>query len=178
MQVTQSDGEIVAAVLAGDREVFGELVQRYERAVRAVALEILGRDDAAADASQEAFVRAYASLAGLRKPAAFGGWLMRIARNAALDLVRRGRNEVSLDHAAADPVAGNGELDEDKQQLLSAVLRLPEPERQVVMLRYFNGHGVKDVSLVTGRSVGTVTKQLSRAHERLRNMLGKSHDTR
>jgi RNA polymerase sigma-70 factor (ECF subfamily) len=65
----------------------------------------------------------------------------------------------------------DGQLDERKQRLLAAVVKLPESERQVVMLRYFSGHSVRDVAAILGRSVGTVTKQLSRAHKRLRNIL-------
>ena len=55
--------------------------------------------------------------------------------------------------------------------LLGAVAGLPESEKQVVMLRYFAGHTVKEAAEIVGRSVGTVTKQLSRARKRLRAML-------
>jgi len=51
--------------------------------------------------------------------------------------------------------------------LLAAVMRLPERERQVVTLRYFDGHSVQAVAEITGRPLGTVTRQLSRAYARL-----------
>ncbi|MHC4184765.1 MAG: RNA polymerase sigma factor [Planctomycetota bacterium] len=54
------------------------------------------------------------------------------------------------------------------------MLKLPESEKQVVMLRYFSGQSVREVAEMLGRSVGTVTKQLSRAHKRLRNTLKES----
>lgn len=68
----------------------------------------------------------------------------------------------------------NGQLDEEKQRLLAAVVKLPRSEKQVVMLRYLGDKSVKDVADIVGRSVGTVTKQLSRAHKRLRTMLERS----
>ena len=77
-----------------------------------------------------------------------------------------------LEEGLAEAIEGrNGHLEEDQQALLAAVMRLPTGEREVVMLRYFDGHTVKDVASIAGRSVGTVTKQLSRAHQHLRIML-------
>jgi RNA polymerase sigma factor (sigma-70 family) len=68
----------------------------------------------------------------------------------------------------------NGRLDEDKQQLLAAVVKLPRAEKQVVMLRYFGNNSVNDVAKILGRSTGTVTKQLSRARIHLRKILERS----
>ena len=68
----------------------------------------------------------------------------------------------------------NGQLDEDKQRLLAAVVKLPKSEKQVVMLRYFGENSVGEVANMAGRSVGTVTKQLSRAHKRLRKIIERS----
>jgi RNA polymerase sigma-70 factor (ECF subfamily) len=166
---------LVDAVLDGNKEAFAILVRRYERPVRAIALAVLGDHHSATDVSQDAFVKAYQELAGLRKPEAFGPWLMKIARRCALDSARRKPREMTLEPAVAGAIESpNGQLDEDKQALLAAVVRLPEAERQVVMLRYFAGHSAKDVAGIVGRSVGTVTKQLSRAHKRLRNILERS----
>ena len=170
--LTQSDAELAQAVLKGDSGAFAHLVRRYERPVRAVATDILGDKDAADDAAQETFIKAYEKLGSLRRPAAFGAWLLKIARRCALNAARRRRKVVPFQSLGyAEAVSGNGQLDEDKQELLSAVVRLPSAERQVVMLRYFHHRSVRQVAAVCGRSVGTVTKQLSRAHGRLRNML-------
>ena len=99
-----------------------------------------------------------------------------IARRSALDVaasrpVRESSLETSLEVAAED---SDGKLDIEKQHLLASVMKLPDSERQVVMLRYFWANCVKDVAKISGRSVGTVTKQLSRAHKRLRTMLERS----
>lgn len=168
----QSDAELVHAVLDGQGQAFAGLVKRYERPIRAIALDVLGDFHLAGDATQETFIKAYEQLPRLRRPEAFGSWLTKIAYRCALDAVRRRPKEGSLDNdAAAALESPNGQLDQEKQRLLAAVVRLPTAERQVVMLRYFGGHRVRDVSKIVGRSVGTVTKQLSRAHRRLRRML-------
>jgi len=170
--LTQSDAELVELVLDGDGAAFAQLVRRYEAPVRAVGLNTLGNTDAADDAAQEAFIRAYEKLGQLRTPAAFGVWLLKIARRCALDAARRRHKTEpleSLDYVP--PASDNGQLDSAKQELLAAVLKLPKAQRQVVMLRYFGARSVRQVADVCGRSVGTVTKQLSRAHGRLRNML-------
>ncbi|MHC4394926.1 MAG: RNA polymerase sigma factor [Planctomycetota bacterium] len=168
----QSDAELVKAVLDGDKAAFAVLVKRYERSARAAALNVLSDYHRAQDTAQDAFVQAYENLPALRKAGAFGPWLMKIAHRAALDSLRRKPKtaplETAVDAAIENP---DGRLDEDKYMLLAAVMKLPKAERQVVMLRYFSGHSVKDVADIADRSLGTVTKQLSRAHKRLRNIL-------
>ena len=171
----QPDAELVKAVLDGDKQAFGLLVKRYERPVRAVALDVLGDYHLATDVSQDAFVTAYKNLAGLRKPVAFGSWLMKITHRCALDCMRQQNGQSHLEPVVSSVSHDrNGRLDEEKQWLLSLVIKLPKGERQVIMLRYFSGRSVKDVAEILGRSVGTVTKQLSRAHKHLRNILERS----
>jgi RNA polymerase sigma-70 factor (ECF subfamily) len=171
----QSDAELVRAALDGERDAFAVLVKRYERPVRATAMDVLGDHTTAQDVAQDAFVRAYENLAALRKTSAFGPWLIKITRRCALTVARQGRRETTFDPASRFPAeSNNGQLDQQKQRLLAAVVRLPESERQAVMLRYFSGHNVRDVATILGRSVSTVTKQLSRAHKRLRNSLERS----
>jgi len=173
--VVRTDAELVNAVLNGEKELFAELVKRYERPVRAVALDVLGDYHSATDVSQDAFVRAYERLAGLRKPEAFGPWLMKITRRCALDSARQKPKETRLETKMAAAIENpDGRLEENKQRLLAAVVKLPGSEKQVVMLRYFGDNSVNDVANLLGRSVGTVTKQLSRAHRRLRKILERS----
>ena len=171
----QTDAELVKAVLNGQKHLFAELVRRYERPVRGIALEVLGDYHSATDVSQDAFVRAYERLAGLRKPESFGPWLMKITRRFALDSARRRPKEIQLETKIAGAIENpNGRLKEDKQRLLAAVVKLPKAEKQVVMLRYFGDNSVNDVAEILGRNVGTVTKQLSRARVRLRKILERS----
>ena len=171
----RTDAELVKNCLNGQKQAFAELVTRYQRPARAVALNILGDSHSADDAAQDGLVKAYQNLAGLRKADAFGPWIMKITRRCALDHLRRRPKESPLEtKTVAALQSPDGQLDGDNKQLLAAVIKLPKAERQVVMLRYFAGNSVKDVAEILSRSVGTVTKQLSRAHKRLRKMLKES----
>lgn len=162
----------MTAVLAGERSAYAELVQRYERAVQAAAMEILRNHHSAQDVAQEAFVTAYRKLGQLQEGAAFGGWVLRIARRLAVRAGRQRLRPVSIESSGDVPAPScNGRLDEESEMLLKHVLRLPEQERVVVMLRYFSSRSVQEIAEATRRPVGTVTKQLSRAHERLREWL-------
>ncbi len=168
----QSDAQLVQAVLAGRTAAYAQLVARYERAVLAAALQVLHDPGAGEDVAQDSFLAAYEQLGRLRQPAAFGGWLIRIARRRALRLARQRRRYRSLE--AAGTIAapgGNGLLDEQQGRLLAAVMRLAEHERTVILLRHFEGHEIPAIAEITHRPVGTVTKQLSRAHARLREWL-------
>jgi len=167
------DGELVAAVLAGEREAFADLVRRYEHAVRAVAMGVLRDHHAAQDVAQEAFVAAYQRLDTLRDRSAFATWLLAITRNQALGHLRQGRHHESLDSLRDVPGhPGNGELDARAERLLFAVTALPEHERTVVLLRYFVGHSLQEIAEISGTPVGTIGAQLHRARTHLRERLG------
>lgn len=163
-----SDQSLVEAVLCGDRKSFAVLVERYLGTVIAVTTVILRDKHAAEDVAQDTFVIAFERLQSLRNGAAFGYWLIRIARRAALRASRRQRRQRVLQVATRDGIASpNEQLSDRSQDLLRLVQRLPEHERAVVMWKYFDGHSVHEISETTGQSVSTVTKQLTRARRRL-----------
>ncbi len=169
----RSDAEIVQAVLGGDGAAFALLVRRYQCAVRATALAVLDDHHAAEDIEQEAFVAAYRKLATLRAGSHFGPWLLTITRRLARTTRLRQRRQIVPLEGVAEPPAepSDGRLDEELQPLLAAVMRLPELERQAVMLRYLAGHSAQDVAEIMSRSAGSVTKRLYRARQRLRRWL-------
>ncbi|MCH8215746.1 MAG: RNA polymerase sigma factor [Planctomycetes bacterium] len=171
-----SDADLVKRVLMGDRSAYGELFERYERSVLAVGLSVLGDLHAAQDVSQETFVMAYEKLPALRRGSSFGVWVQRIARNEAIGYVRRLQRRQSAEESShrQKTRSDNHRLDAVGEKLLKDVLRLPRHERSVVMLHYFEAHPVKAVSAMTGRPVGTVTMQLSRARARLLKWLKES----
>jgi RNA polymerase sigma-70 factor, ECF subfamily len=161
------DAALVRATLAGDPRAFGDLVRRYQTAACAVARAVVRDRHAAEDAAQEAFLTAFSRLGDLRDPAAFGGWLIRIARQKAARIAEKVRVTVPVPDAATDAP----EPDDRGRALLAAAMALPEAEAQVVVLHYFDEHPVPAVAAILGRPVGTVTKQLSRAYARLRTLL-------
>lgn len=175
VDVAVPDRQLVRQTLRGDRGAYAALVRRYERAVRATALAQLNDFHLAEDAAQEAFVRAYHELSRLKDGSAFAAWLLTIARRLAVRAARNRRRLRPLE-AAGDVAAPSDAsvLDERQQRLLGAIVGLPKHEAVAVQLRYFQGLPVGQIALITGRPLGTVTKQLSRAHDRLRRALKES----
>ncbi|NQT14156.1 MAG: RNA polymerase sigma factor, partial [Planctomycetes bacterium] len=102
-------------------------------------------------------------------------WVIRIARREAVRIAKRqraaGQSEVMPDPPIGDD---STELQEDLQHLMAAVARLPEHERAVVILHYVDGHSARTIAEMTGRPLGTVTKQLSQAVGRLRQSLSEA----
>jgi RNA polymerase sigma-70 factor (ECF subfamily) len=166
-----STEELVKAAQAGGTAAFAELVRRYERAAILTAYSVLGDFHWAQDAAQEAFVIAYQKLGRLRDPASFGPWLLRIARHRAVRL-NRGRKPEPAETEYIE-LAGIPTRDwmQPYREVVEQIARLPEHERIVTVMRYVDGLSAKEIAESTGRPVGTITKQLSRAIERLRNWL-------
>lgn len=172
MSALRPDDEVIVSILGGDTEAFAELVRRYQRTACAVAASVLGDRHLAEDAAQEAFVVAFQHLADLNDHSAFPSWLIQISRRQALRLNTKRMPEQPLEGHTEPVTPGNdARLNEDALALLDRVMRLPEHERTVTMLHHFDGHSVQAVADMTGRPLGTVTKQLSRAYERLRRTI-------
>jgi RNA polymerase sigma-70 factor, ECF subfamily len=171
----RSDAGVVACVLAGDDKAYESLVRLYERPLRATCFAVLRNWHAAQDAAQEAFLDAYLHLRALRDPNRFGPWLLSIARRKAIALSQSIRVHAPLDAAAgaaaAEPTVRTTACSDESENLLVLIARLPEQERAVAMLRHIEGHDVAAIAQIRGSPVGTITKQLSRAHARLRKML-------
>jgi RNA polymerase sigma-70 factor (ECF subfamily) len=166
----QPDDHLIRAVLAGNRDAYADLVRRYGRQVHAAAWAILRNHQAAEDLTQETFIKAYDKLTTLRAPGGFGPWLLTIVRRKATDCARRKRRLVFVP-TVPDMQWLDVPAEEDAALVLSALARIPDREQQVVLLRYFDDLAVADIAALLGRPVGTVTKQLSRALTRLRNLL-------
>ncbi len=173
-----TDRELVNAVVAGDKAAFAELVHRYEPLARAAAIAILHDSHLAQDVLQESLLQAYRKLDQLTDGNRFGPWVLKITRRQALRTRRRARTvDTTLDvNACAAPAASNGRLDEQSRRLLDAVQRLPDHEQMAVVLHYFQSYKVETIAQMTGRSTGTVTKQLSRARRRLEQWLRKADE--
>jgi RNA polymerase sigma-70 factor, ECF subfamily len=174
--IHRSDHAVVRAVVAGDTALFEELVRRYEPVARSVVVAILRDTHLAQDVLQETFLRAYTHLGKLADGSRFGPWVLKIARREALRTRRNRRMvSVSLDPDQCPAAAeNNGRLDEDSLELLDALARLPEHEQVAIVLHYFEQHKVETIAQITGRTTGTVTKQLSRARRRLDQWLRKA----
>lgn len=170
-----TDQEIVERCLAGDREAFAVLVERYGGRVYNVALRITGDPDGAADCAQEAFVRAYRSLHRYDPAYSFGPWILKIATNASLNYLRRWHaHEAPVDEMpdAAEPEEAGPELTtlrrEQLGEVLAAMAELPPPYRAALALRHFQELSYQEVADALGIPLGTVKTHLHRARAALR----------
>jgi RNA polymerase sigma factor (sigma-70 family) len=138
----------------------------YRRFLR-VAIAIVGDEEAARDAVQEAFARAIRSRRGFRGDGNLEGWLWRTLVNVCLDERRRPRPPEPLD---AELPAANGHA-EEWPELRAAIAALPERRRLVLFLRHYADLDYDTIAAALGVSRGTVAATLNAAHESLRRTL-------
>lgn len=153
-----------------DRERFVAQVTELQETLYRTARSILRNEQDAQDAVQEAVTQAFARLHTLRDPAKFKPWLLRILVNTCYDTCRRRRSTVYLE-AVEETLAAPQSDCEERMSLWSAVMRLPEEQKAVVTLFYYEDLPIRAISEVLGVTQGTVKTRLSRARGRLRQML-------
>jgi len=178
------EGALVAAAGKGDVRAFNQLVIRYQSIAYNLAYRILGDEDAASDATQDAFVSAFKAMSRFRG-GSFKAWVLRIVTNACYDQLRaRQRRPTSslddmegeADHSPylldpaerPDEVAARRELDTVIQ---AGILTLPADQRSVLVLSDLQGMDYQEIAQVTGLALGTVKSRLSRGRAKLRDYL-------
>jgi RNA polymerase sigma-70 factor, ECF subfamily len=186
-----TDGQLVAQVLSGQREAFDLLIRKYQRQAVAVSYRLLGNTHDALEVTQEAFLRAFSSLATLQKPEAFGGWLIRIVSNLSLNF-RRGRKtrqQLPLDDllgpdAQQTDSAGGSEWTardgdplhqlesrEMGRKLQEALNQLPEKQRLAIVMFTIEQMPQKQVAEALQCSVEAVKWHVFQGRKKLREMM-------
>lgn len=174
----ESDGDVVARVLAGDREAYRLLVRRYQDTLFGHALRLTADRDIAADLTQAALVKAYTELRRCREPDRFGAWLFRILSNACKDhLKSRRRRDVTLDDARAASAPGRSDpgLELERAELGSALqhalARLPDALREAFLLKHVDGLAYEEMTVLLGVSIPALKMRVHRAREALKATL-------
>jgi RNA polymerase sigma-70 factor (ECF subfamily) len=170
------DAEIIRQVLAGHHEKFAALVERYQAPLIHFLRRTLGTDEDVFDCAQDAFLAAYRNLSRYSEEHPFRAWLYTIARNKALDLVRKRRREVplTLDENLVDhqPRPEEVWLAKEQASMLAEVLNeLPEHYGQALFLRFHQELSYEEISLVLEIPVSRVKTYLHRGKEKLRQHL-------
>ena len=167
-----SGTQLVEAAFDGDLESFGELCRRHYAAIAAIAYSVLVDQQLAEDAAQETFARALTNLGRLQKPAKLVPWLAAICRNVARDILKARSRQVNTESLSG---LSDGDVqDHDTRAVEQAVGRLPESERDVVVLKYYNGFSYDQISAVLGISKPAVNGRLTRAKQKLTTYLKRS----
>ena len=182
----RSDAELIAAHIAGDEAAFGTLVERHLKAVYSFVVRFVGSEHDAEDITQETFLKAWKSASNYRAEAsAFKTWVLRIARNTAIDHLRKKKHiplsafENSEGHnVLAETVSDERELPDetmarmqDVQALTAALEHLHPNAREVLLLHYTNGLTFLEIGEMLGEKQNTIKSRHHRAVLQLRALL-------
>src|SRR5262245_53662847 len=181
--VPPSDEQLLDRVFRGERAALDDLFRQHRETAYRVAYRLLGNEEDALDAVQEAFVKVLTHLAGFQGRSSFKTWLLRVVSNAALDLGRqRGRRDsLHREELPAGPdrdppaaaVEPGWELERaDLRQILHDALgQLPDAQRRTFVLHVDAGLSYREVADVLEISIGTVMSRLFYARQKLRAIL-------
>ncbi|HEV7699028.1 MAG TPA: sigma-70 family RNA polymerase sigma factor [Pyrinomonadaceae bacterium] len=179
-----TDEQLVEKAVRDDPEAFGEIVRRWERKIFALCFGMLGREDDARDAAQEAFIAAYRNLSRFRGEARVSSWLHRIAVNQCLTTKRRaksraedffddedGSEERIFVAAPHHSPARKAEKGERMELVRHAVRALPTDLRQVIVMKEFEEMTFQEISDTLEIPLSTVKSRLYTALKQLRMRL-------
>jgi RNA polymerase sigma-70 factor (ECF subfamily) len=175
---------MIASILAGDTQLFHELIRPYERRVYAMALSFLRNEADAEDVAQEAFLKAFRNLASFRGDAKFGTWLVSITLNEARSRIRR-RDAIKMESLDEPDEEGSPALLRDWKEIPSealerkevrsllhkAITALPAIYREVFQLRDIEQLSVSEAAEVLGITASSVKVRLHRARMMLQKNL-------
>lgn len=168
---------LVLRCQAGDEAAFTKLMGTFEARTLGYLRGIVGDD--AEDVQQEVWLAVYRHLGGLADPGAFRTWLFRTARHRAIDFLRQRKREHELiDDVPPDATSVDAWLADDDESetvddgaLTAALMAMPPPQREVVLLRYRDGLSYREIAQVVGRPIGTVRTRLHHAKKKLQESL-------
>ena len=183
---TTTDEKLVALALAGDRDRFGELVQRYQSRLVNYLFRLLRNLDEAHELAQEVFLKVYQALDRYDPRYKFSTWIFRVAQNAAIDQIRKRRLKlVSL--SRPDDLDGDGhdwELPSQERDpygelrnrergdaIQAAVDSLPWDYRELIVLRHFGELPYEEIARLKEMPLGTVKNKLFRGRQALKEKL-------
>jgi RNA polymerase sigma-70 factor (ECF subfamily) len=179
------DATLVMRIVAGEQQLYGVLVERYEKRLFWSCHRLLADPDEAEDVVQDAFVSAYRHLADYDPARRFYTWLYAIARNRCLNLLRRrklwgavrlgvgsaGEEDPDPEIAAPDDTAAHAERREIAAALEACLEVLPDDQRECFELRHGEEFSYTEIAAVLKIPMGTVMSRLARAREKMRGCL-------
>ena len=181
----KSDEELVLAYRAGEAEALNELVRRHLNGVYTFSLRFAGGEQEAEDIAQETFVKAWHGISSYNPAASkFKTWLLRIARNTAIDFLRKRKNvpfsqfESEGVNVLAETISDESESPEealaregDAAEVMAALVTLAPRHREVLLLYYTNQGTFEEIGQMLGEPSNTVKSRHRRAIQALREAL-------
>jgi RNA polymerase sigma-70 factor (ECF subfamily) len=177
--MNESDQNIIGRILAGNPQGYAVLLRRYRDKVMTLAKRMLGSEDDAEEAAQDAFIRAFRSLHAFEHRAQFSTWLYRITYNVCLTRLSRRRNELPLadtdDALVVADENGRADASTDAEELREAVAKaighLRPEYASVITLFYLHEQTHEEIAVITGLPIGTIKNRLHRARNELQRLL-------
>lgn len=156
-----------------DKAYFSQQIRTHEGSIYGLAYSILKNEHDAADAMQDAILKAYSNLHTLKDKSKFKSWMLTIVHNTAIEYLRRLRPAVDIDaqyDLAAPPPAVDPET---RQTVREAVQQLKLPYREIVQLYYYENYSTGQIAAMLDSPPSTIRQQLFRARKMLAQLLNK-----
>ncbi|WP_228551130.1 RNA polymerase sigma factor [Sporosarcina cascadiensis] len=170
----EEDVQWVREVLAGNKQAYAHIIDKYKNPLYAVILRMTRNPQDAQDFVQDAFLKVYYQLDKYKETGSFSSWLYRVAVNHCMDEFRKKRHQAVPSEFAEEQAVDRNHpevvfLKKEKQRQLERLLAtLPEDERLIILLRYANELSYEEISEVTDTPLSTVRNKLHRAKKKMR----------
>ena len=173
-----SDAAYIEKILKGETNCFARLLERYSNQVFSLIVKIVGNREDAEELTQDAFVKAFQSLAQFRGESSFSTWIYRIAYNLAISATRKKVLEVTpIDESMLQDIPDEPDdsfLNDKRIDCLNKALeQLPRNERAIILLFYKDNKSVEEISSITGLTASNVKTKLCRIRKKLYVLINK-----
>lgn len=172
----EEDLHIIQKVLEGDNNAFGVLVNKYKNLVFTLCVKMIQDKDLAEDVAQDSFVKAFQKLSKFNGKSKFSSWLYRITYNNCVDAIKKNQkiqtSEID-ENTVGESLTGDITKKEKEKFIKEALLQLPEQDRAILTLYYYQDESVSDIAKSVGISESNVKIKLHRSRKVLKSVFEK-----
>jgi len=162
-----SDEEVIVIVRAKDREVYAEIIKRYQTKLLRYARYIMGDEQMGADVVQEGFIKAYVNLNGFDTKKKFSSWIYRIVHNEAMNMLSKQKKQVSMNDIVEHDSGADLEEEIIKNELINrthhCLEQIPIIYKEPLSLFYLEEKSYEEISDILRIPIGTVGTRVNRA---------------
>lgn len=178
--MTNTDLDIINAVLDGDTQQFALLVDRYKAMIFTLAIRMLQNREEAEEAAQDTFIKAYSSLGKFKGQSKFSTWIYRVAYNSCLDRIKKQKrkyNTVSINEfnynsiKSLDDTLQDLETEERNRTIKACLNQLPHKDAYMLTLFYYEEQSLEEIAKAMALTVNNVKVKLFRSRKRLASIL-------
>ena len=172
----KNDQLYINKVINGDTNAFAYLVDNYKNMVYSLALKMTKNREEAEEVSQDTFIKAYKNLSNFKGDSKFSTWLYRIAYHACLDTIKKNKNhnqsfeinEITFNQIKSVETILEGIERKEREKIIDeCLLKLPEEERSIIWMFYYDELSLKEIIEVTSLSEANIKVKLHRARKKL-----------